>query len=641
MSVVSFKRGSNLNNLAIADGQFIVNTAERSIYVDVGTERLRVGDFVSVANIAALPTAGAHTTALYYVEDINCLAKWDGSSWVQINRDTGVKEVKVEGTGNAITAASYDATTRVLTLTKGETFATPTVVDTKISDKVGEIEGTVKAYVDTKTEGIASDEALTALGNRVTTAEGEIDDLQAAIGENGSVTKAIADAKKSGTDAAAAAKTAQDTANSKVTMAEVEAKKYATQTEAKSYADAKDADIAAAKTAGDTAQSGVDAINAKIGTVAEGKTVVQMIGEAKAAATYDDTAVKASIRAIANDYLKAADKTTLQSAIDTEKTRAEGVEGGLRTDVNAIKKDYLKASDKTELSNAINGVKEDVDAFFAAADVGDAAIDTLKELQDYISTHGEAASTLTTKVGNLETTVGKAAEGENPATGLVKSVADNATAIAAEETRAKGKEAELSEADATNLQAAKDYADGKITALKIDDYAKKADLDSHTADTDIHITAAERTKWDAAEGKAHTHTNKDLLDSYTQTEENLADAVTKKHSHANAAELAKIETGDKAKWDAAQANAEATAAAALSTAKNELEGKITAEATTARAKEKANADAITVLNGTGDGSVAKALSDAKAYTDALKNGQVTTNKNDIASLIEQLTWGEF
>ena len=35
------------------------------------------------------------------------------------------------------------------------------------------------------------------------------------------------------------------------------------------------------------------------------------------------------------------------------------------------------------------------------------------------------------------------------------------------------------------------------------------------------------------EGKAHTHDNKDLLDTYTQTESNLADAVSKKHSHEN------------------------------------------------------------------------------------------------------------
>lgn len=641
MSMISFKRGSNLNHLTIADGQFIVNTAEKSIYVDVGAERLRIGDFVSVANVDALPASGAHTTALYYVEDINCLAKWDGSTWIQINRDTGVKEVKVTGEGNAITAASYDANTRILTLTKGETFATPAVVDTKISDKVGEIDGTVKAYVDEKTSGIASDAALNALTNRVSAAEGEIDVLQAAIGEGGSVTNAIADAKKAGTDAAAAAATAQATAESKTTMAEVEAKNYATKTEAQGYADAKDAAIAAAKKAGDDAQTDVNALEAKVGTVPDDKTVVEMIADAQTAATYDDTGIKSRISTIENDYLKKADKTELQGNIDAEKNRAEGIESGLRTDVDAIKADYLKTVDKTELSNAIQGVKDDVDAFFNAADVGADAIDTLKELQDYINTHGEAAATLTTKVGNLETTVGKAAEGENPATGLVKSVADNASAIAAEQSRAETKEAELATADATNLQAAKDYADGKITALNIGDYAKQADLDTHTANTDIHITAAERTKWDTAEGKAHTHANKNLLDTYTQTEENLADAVSKKHSHANAAELAKIETGDKAKWDTAQANAEATAAAALSTAKTELEGKITAEATTARAAEKANADAIAVLNGTGEGSVSKALADAKAYTDALRDGQVTTNKNDIASLTQQLTWGEF
>ena len=641
MSMISFKRGSNLNNLTIADGQFIVNTAEKSIYVDVGAERLRIGDFVSVANVDALPASGAHTTALYYVEDINCLAKWDGSTWIQINRDTGVKEVKVTGEGNAITAASYDANTRILTLTKGETFATPAVVDTKISDKVGEINGTVKAYVDEKTSGIASDAALNALTNRVSAAEGEIDVLQAAIGEGGSVTNAIADAKKAGTDAATAAATAQATAESKTTMAEVEAKNYATKTEAQGYADAKDAAIAAAQKAGDDAQADVDALEAKVGTVPNDKTVVEMIADAQTVATYDDTAIKNRISTIEGDYLKAADKTALQGSIDAEKNRAEGIENGLRTDVDAIKADYLKTKDKTELSKAIQGVKDDVDAFFNAADVGANAIDTLKELQDYINTHGEAAATLTTKVGNLETTVGKAAEGDNPATGLVKSVADNASAIAAENSRAEAKEAELAAADATNLQAAKDYADEKITDLNIGDYAKKADLDTHTANTDIHITAAERTKWNTAEGKAHTHNNKDLLDTYTQTEENLADAVSKKHSHANAEELAKIADGDKAKWDAAQANAEATAAAALSAAKKDLEGKISAEATTARAAEKANADAIAVLNGTGEGSVSKALTDAKAYTDALRDGQVTTNKNDIASLNEQLTWGEF
>lgn len=523
MSMVSFKRGSNLNNLAIADGQFIVNTEERSIYVDVGTERLRIGDFVSVANIAALPETGAHTTALYYVEDINCLAKWDGSAWVQINRDTGVKEVKVEGTGNAITVASYDATTRILTLTKGETFATPAVVDTKISDKVGEIDGTVKAYVDAKTEGIATDEALQGLTTRIATVEDKVDVEK--------VSTSIADAKTAilgqtdGADyvgtvkgAYEAAQAAQNTADNKTTMAEVEAKNYATKTEAQGYADAKDTAISAAQAAADKAQGDVDALAGKVGTVPENKTVVQMIADAQTAATYDDTDIKASIKTITDDYLKKADKDTLQSAIDTEKGR--------------------------------------MDAFMASADLTENAVDTLKEIQDYINSDGTAAAEMTNKIGALETTVGKAAEGENPATGLVKDVADNKAAIAAERTRAEGVEATLTEADATNLQAAKDYVDQKITGLGIGDYAKKADLDSHTGDTVAHITADERTKWNAAEGKAHEHTNKDLLDTYTQTEENLADAVSKKHSHSFVeTELNKIKDGDVANWNAAEQNA--------------------------------------------------------------------------------------
>lgn len=90
------------------------------------------------------------------------------------------------------------------------------------------------------------------------------------------------------------------------------------------------------------------------------------------------------------------------------------------------------------------------------------------------------------------------------------------------------------------------------------------------------ITAAKVEAWDAAEQNAkdyaddldeamnarvealeaidHEHANKALLDTYTQTEANLADAVAKKHEHANAAELAKIADGDKAKWDAVAAD---------------------------------------------------------------------------------------
>jgi hypothetical protein len=53
------------------------------------------------------------------------------------------------------------------------------------------------------------------------------------------------------------------------------------------------------------------------------------------------------------------------------------------------------------------------------------------------------------------------------------------------------------------------------------------------------------------ESSSHTHTNKDLLDTYTQTEANLADAVSKKHSHANADVLDGITAEKVTKWDQA------------------------------------------------------------------------------------------
>ena len=654
MALVNFKKGLLANLPATKTvGTFYITTDERAMYLDVdASTRIRLGDFQEFATVDAL-TANPNpsTTALYYVSDINCLAKWNGAEYIQINKDTGMTSVEVTGDGNAITAAVYDAAGRKLTLTKGATYMTAADVDGKISTAVGALgsdaEGNayanVKAYVDAKTSGIATDTALSELAGRVSTAEGEIDALQTAIADGGSVANAIADAKKAGTDAAAAAAAAQATADSKTTMAEVEAKGYATKTEAQGYANAKDTAISAAKAAADAAQADVDALETKVGTVPEDKTIVEMISDAQAAATYDDTALKGRVSTIEGDYLKAADKTELSNAISGIDTAYKAADTALSNRVKAIEDDYLKAADKTELANSIADVKSDVDTFLSAANIGGEAIDTLKEIQDYISSDGTAAAEMTSKIGALETTVGKAAEGENPATGLVKSVADNASAIAAEKSRAEGVEANLAQADTDNLAAAKKYADDAITGLKIGDYAKKSDLDTHTGDTTVHITADERSKWNAAESKAHTHSNKALLDTYTQTEENLADAVAKKHSHANAAELDKIADGDVAKWNASQANAEATAAAALSSAKTELEGKITAAQTAAEGKVtelangavKTNTDDIAALK-TGKADKATTLA-GYGITDSYTKTETYT-KDEVQGL---LTWGEF
>ena len=546
MANISFKRGSNLNNLAITDGQFIVNTAERSIYVDVGTERLRIGDFVSVANTEALPTAGVNETALYYVEDINCLAKWNGTGWTQINRDSGAVNFTVTGDGNAITNVSYDAKTRTLTLTKGVTFTTPAVVDGKISDKVGELKigettyDTVKAYVDKKTSGIATDASLSALTDRVTAAEADIDALQTATAEGGAVSNAIADAKKAGTDAKAAAD--------------------------------------AAKGAADAAQSDVDALEGKVGTVADGKTVVSMIGDVETAYKAADTALAGRISAIEGDYLKAADKTVLQNSINTKVDQTaydakvsalETADETLQTNINNEAKARKDADDAlggrittlegqiTDLSGAMHfeGVKTEVPTDVTGYEAGDVIIVGEKE---YVF-NGTAfvefgdVSAEGKRINALETIVGKAAEGENPATGLFKAVADNKTAIATEKARAEGAESTLSGRIDT-LEA----IDHSVYALKTDVASDKATLEGKiNANTSAigTLNGADTVEGSVAKKIKDAIAAENLSQYATDTELSALDArvVTvegKAHTHDNKAELDKIVAGDKAKWDA-------------------------------------------------------------------------------------------
>jgi hypothetical protein len=135
-------------------------------------------------------------------------------------------------------------------------------------------------------------------------------------------------------------------------------------TEAKSYADGKDADIKAAKDAADAAQSDVDALGKTVGTVDEGKTVVEMIKAAQTAATYDDTDVKASIKSN-------ADAIATLNGDDTGKSAR---------DISA----------------------EEVAKIVAGADE---SLDTLKEIADWISSHKDDASAMNSAITALEAIV--------------------------------------------------------------------------------------------------------------------------------------------------------------------------------------------------------------------------------------------
>ena len=126
--------------------------------------------------------------------------------------------------------------------------------DSGVTARVEALEGKVDVAKVSTAIATAKDEAITAAGEAAATKDAAL--KTAILGEEGY---------------AQTVKSAYDLATSKATIADVEAKDYATKTEAQGYADAKDAAIAEAK------KAGTDAM-AKIGTIPEGATATTTIG---------------------------------------------------------------------------------------------------------------------------------------------------------------------------------------------------------------------------------------------------------------------------------------------------------------------------------------------------------------------------
>ena len=193
-------------------------------------------------------------------------------------------------------------------------------------------------------------------------------------------------------------------------------------------------------------------------------------------------------------------------------------------------------------------------------------------------------------------------------------------------------------------------------AKKIND-ASAANHGHDNKDVIDGITAEKVAAWDAAEGNAktyadglntamntrvealeaidHEHANKALLDTYTQTEADLADAVAKKHSHTFVeSELNKIADGDVAKWNAVVAdhldsedlaaleNSIKEAKKAGTDANTNIEAyKVTNDARVLAVEE----DVAEIVNGENG-----ILAQAKSYSD----GKLATAKTEISAEID-------
>ena len=623
-NMIKFLRGNVASLPQTATAGAVYFTKDEGLYLGLEDGSYhRYGDFITVADVASLPSTGAHENCMYYCVSENVLAKWNGEKWVQINKQKTLAEL------GGVAKSVYEAKIALLEQADTDNATAISGVDTRLQ------------AAEKKLESVATTEGLGELTNRVKTAEDEIDALQtdSHIHGNKTVLDGITAEKVAAWDAAEQnAKEYSDGLDNAMDerVQALETAMGEEGTVAEKINAAVSAEAEAREEAIEAVQGAIDDLAEVVGTPVEGKTIVEMIADAQTAATYDDTKVKEDIKANADaidaieaDYLKAADKTELSDAITAEAERADKAEKANAAAIKVIADDYLKAADKTALQEQITTNANAIERLTNGVSAEE--VDGVNDLIQYVKDHG-------TEVTGMKADIAANA----------KAIADQAIADAAAYETKTDASAKLTEA--------KEYADGLNTdmAARVD-VLEKIDHDAYVA-ADETVLASAKTYADgldsamntrvlALEAIDHEHANKAELDLIASGDKAKWDAAAAKaHEHANSAELAKIADGDVAKWNGAQAAAEATAAAALSAAKTELEGKITAETNRATAAEekaltdaKAYADGLAV-NYDAKGSAAQALVDAKAYADTAESDAVATANAYAESL---LVWGSF
>ena len=327
----------------------------------------------------------------------------------------------------------------------------------------GEAEGSIKkALADAKEY---TDTKNTAMDSRVGA-------LETAIGDGGSVADKIttaiegldADITSAAVEAGKGVQVQVVEADGKVTGVNVTGNfdnKYdalgaaATVNSAlETYKGTNDAAVAAAKKAGDDAQADVDALEAKVGTVAEGKTVVGMIGEANTNIANLTTRMR-----------------TAEGEIDTLQTEMDAVEAKAAANETAI--GVLNGDGAGSVKKKIDDAFND----FATKISDDGVVNTYKELVDYCATHSADAAKMAgdisankTAIAELERFVGALPEGIQATTVIAyineKIAAEGTRTDNAIKTAVEALDANLSqEAGADGLALSITEEDGKITAI--------------------------------------------------------------------------------------------------------------------------------------------------------------------------------
>ena len=610
MALLKFLKGnySSLNGKAIAEGQILICGDTGEMFVDVAADkRVKIGDFVvidTLAKLEALDAASVPTSRLYYVEDGNILARSNGSDWVQINKQPTADQIKT-----MIGLADYETKTdaaQKLTdakaytdeLANGQVKANTEAIaklngDASTEGSVAKAVADAKALVDADVADVAAianknKEDIAAINNEetgilaqakgytdteVAKVQGNVDTLSETVealdnyvGDipegytqetviayiNKKAEETLSAAQGGSSETAASVKAALDTykADNDAAVAAVEDKANAAQTAAD-----------AAQAAADAAQADVDALADVIGEVPTDMTVVGMIeevnrlaGDAMTTATQKVASVTAGDASVTIGGTATAPTVAAKLSADANNA-LELVEDGLKVVIPAAAEySIVKAENSGEFAAVYNLTKDGTivgtsinipkDLVVKSGSVVDGNIVLVlndevnteitipaASLIEYVTSGSQTGDMVVINIDDEHKVTASITDGSIT---LAKLHVDVQTAIGKAHVHDNkeildGINATMVEAWNAAEQNAKDHADGLNTAMN--------------------------ARVEALEAIDHDHANKALLDTYTQTEADLADAVAKKHAHDNAEELAKVAEGDVAKWNAAEQNA--------------------------------------------------------------------------------------
>lgn len=339
----------------------------------------------------------------------------------------------------------------------------------------------IKKYAD-QAEADAISAAETASEAKVAVERARIAANESAIatinGEGtGSIKKAAADALASAqsyadTAEADAVSTAKSYTDTREAAIETAYKAYADQAEAdaKSYVDgkvsalnAKDSELAGNISSEATARENADkAINDKIGgSFTSTNTVAKAISDAQANAEANAaTTAQSKVDALANGQVK-----TNKEAIATNASEIKRVEGLVSTEV----------TNRENADKALSDRLDSVEAFFEIEDGQklDTALDTLKEIQDYLNGEGNATGGLIDRVAATE-------DGIEALSGRMDTAKDDIDALEADITALEnadttlggridaivGENGTIASGDAATLASAKAYAEQQASAAE-------------------------------------------------------------------------------------------------------------------------------------------------------------------------------